>query len=1171
MKKICLLLSLSVFAGVSFSQGFNSNYQKSYINIAIPKTPESQSFEKYGNIPVDEYSGTPNISVPLYNVKGRFLESPVSLSYHASGIKVNQEATWVGLGFDLMYGGRITVETKGNVDDNARYYTTQQMFKDGLKRIFNKWKSVYDPSPNASKLGYAFIDYGKAWGKSEAYFHKNDTLWDDNFTVSNATWYGIGEPDIYHANFMGNSINFYTDLVDGKVKVLGEKTHFYIYIQRDSLGYISTFSITDNSGIRYLFEQKESTKLSIPPNYGWGSYVSSNSAWLLTKIIHPSADTISFTYTNFGKTYPAFTWSASISCNYPYTGTFISDGIQNTIEQEPYYLSKIESGTTTMDFIMSSREDLRGTGARKLDRIDVKDRISSMLIKQIEFTYNYFTTNLEAYENSQPDTIKSYYGKRLQLLSVKENSSSEAKPWFFYYKNLVGPSKLSFAQDHWGFYNGVNNTTGYTPNPASPLNLIPRFEELGNLATRVIQGPIYMNTNFVSGNVCFDGQTYSGQIHTSFNGLAQSRNCSPTYMLAFMMDSIVYPTGGATKFEYEPHHSVYSDKSISDFVGGGLRVKSIKNYALSGNLENCIEYDYMNSGVYLGAIEYIRVTNKWPSANSITMSASGELNGDNLTIGYASVKKTVKDNNNKANNGYTIKYYYVSAPLPVEYTSVLHPFSQESNLNPIVDKNSLIKKQSGNAPMPKRELDGKLYKEEAFDNLNNMVKTVNYYYRQAEFSNQFYSLKAFDHYDGYFGGIANLLNMCPCTGICTEPGTPVYEDMGWGMNSGPDNVPYKAWRRWEVCITPAVSFYTVLDSMTERTLDLNGNYITTKKAFTYNKYYQQEFATTFNTGGTQTISYTKTPLSFDHPPVPSGGENNAYLIEQLKSSHIYDVPIEQISIRRNTYGDSLVTSGVYNVYEYSTLKKVYILETNSPLQFRTQFVPTYYYYNYPTLPSFDVVIDNKYKLQDSAEYYSCNLIRDITAIKGKQSYIWDESYNTLLASCVDAVSSDIAFTSFETNAKGNWSYTGTPVADTFSPTGAKAYFLSNGTISKTFLNVSKTYLVSYWSKNGSQNVNGTTATSGRSLNGYTYYEHKVVNPASGTITVSGSGTIDELRLYPDKTLMTTYTYKPLIGISVYCDANNRISYYEYDSFNRLKLIRDQDGNIIKTIDYHYKQ
>ncbi|WP_315822488.1 hypothetical protein [Paraflavitalea speifideaquila] len=38
-----------------------------------------------------------------------------------------------------------------------------------------------------------------------------------------------------------------------------------------------------------------------------------------------------------------------------------------------------------------------------------------------------------------------------------------------------------------------------------------------------------------------------------------------------------------------------------------------------------------------------------------------------------------------------------------------------------------------------------------------------------------------------------------------------------------------------------------------------------------------------------------------------------------------------------------------------------------------------------------------------------------------------------------------------------------------------------------------------------------------------------------------------------------------------CDANNRITYYEFDAFGRLKIIRDEYKNVLKTIDYQYQK
>ena len=93
-----------------------SSFQSQFQNIISP-SPNSSELGKYIEVPVDYYTGIPDISIPLFEIIGKDIKIPITLSYHASGIKVGQTSTSVGLGWTLNAGGLITRAVRGIPDD----------------------------------------------------------------------------------------------------------------------------------------------------------------------------------------------------------------------------------------------------------------------------------------------------------------------------------------------------------------------------------------------------------------------------------------------------------------------------------------------------------------------------------------------------------------------------------------------------------------------------------------------------------------------------------------------------------------------------------------------------------------------------------------------------------------------------------------------------------------------------------------------------------------------------------------------------------------------------------------------------------------------------------------------------------------------------------------------
>lgn len=176
-----------------------------------------------------------------------------------------------------------------------------------------------------------------------------------------------------------------------------------------------------------------------------------------------------------------------------------------------------------------------------------------------------------------------------------------------------------------------------------------------------------------------------------------------------------------------------------------------------------------------------------------------------------------------------------------------------------------------------------------------------------------------------------------------------------------------------------------------------------------------------------------------------------------------------------------------------------------------------------------------------------------------------------VAAVTNAGIDEVAYSSFEGRARGNWMTQNETTTD-YCPTGNRCLRLNYDDI-RTTVSITRPYILSFWATNTAFTISGglSPAITGPTINGWTFYQYRL--PAGSAPPVIGTRNnnncyIDELRLYPADATMVTTTYRPGVGKTSVCDANNRIGYMEYDRLGRLSKEKDERGNTLKTYEYH---
>jgi hypothetical protein len=602
-----------------------------YLNEVVANPPNAAALEKYTELPVNTHTGTPNVGIPLYNLTDPSgLSVPISLSYHAGGVRVSENASSVGLGWSLSAGGAIVRTVRGMPDE-------------GPMAVFDAFLTTI-PTPTGT------VEQGMS--RRPGYFRIGSML-DTAFqleTISGilANWPNCtscdllngkldGQPDVFSFNFNGYSGKFSFD-PQGNVVLNSVNSEIKIkpyFIGGATAGSFDYWEITTPDGNTYIFGQVGKSELDgedkavdLMHNYGSKSnpHRASRtiSAWYLTEIrtadkldtVKVSYEREAYRYFNRGadKVHVNANSSATTTPDF-YDAEFTSEVLAAKISQISSKWEEVRFGyastprhdllPVTLPFSLATPNHQNNPSARALESIVVLNKLTGDTIKRIELKTDYFISSAEGIPAPRPtdfiDTTDRYR-LRLTQVSISDKTFSEGSLQkyaleYFNSNDIAAPlgvktdlpRRKAAAQDIWGFYNGKKDNEGlipyaevYTSNYTGPYSDPNIHTTLGDIAKQFVGREdlyeLFFGTFLTAPQVLGYGRGLNEGISTiAKKGDFKTGDRSPAFpfMQEATLKKIHYPTGGNAAFEFEPH----TTKGVQELV-------ELSNPLTNGD-ENC--------------------------------------------------------------------------------------------------------------------------------------------------------------------------------------------------------------------------------------------------------------------------------------------------------------------------------------------------------------------------------------------------------------------------------------------------------------------------------------------------------------------------------------------------------------------------------------------------------
>jgi YD repeat-containing protein len=811
-------------------------------------TPNAAGLGLYGDIPVSLYTGTPDVSIPLYEIKVRDYTLPVTLSYHASGVRVDQHPGWVGLGWNLLAGGLITRNIHDLPDEfdyvdlkNSGYYynhavlNTNNWNKRSYLRSIAQNQHLFLPDTTPDEFSFNFAEYS---GKF--------------YLDHNRNWVVQCDKPL--------KVEFDETFFDPPFDKSGTQAEAFDY---DWSHCFSGFTITVEDGTKYVFGKNiDAIDFSTDFFTQYGDEWTAT-AWYLTKIALPWGEDIDLSYGRLNFTnqmyiavyhdlgtwteYSGGSWTVHAGCASFSASTAINRYYRGKL-MSPVYLATISTPNAFVSFYVTGSQELRYSDSVYdyqednfvYNRVKNKPPHEPYSVEFLPFLNsdaqgypnclnNLQWCELETIEVTQKDliydnpvdlvkTITFHYNNspnhRLRLDSITESGK---RPYKFNYNNFEDmPPYLANKSDHWGFY---NNTTAY-------LN--------------------------------------DGNYHNY-------RNPSAAYTKYGVLTKITYPTGGYTEFDFEPHYYRKQLKEnrwetplltfSSNQLAGGVRIKSIKHFSESSTSPDITK-------------AYYYVSNYLQNQTSATQS-SGILGGQ---IKYSFDYRVTSNNNDlklKKNIFSSISVLpscHNTQGSHIGYTEVIEKMADDSFYryqftnfdNGYMDDSADVVIQLVHTPYEpcaSRSMErGKMILKEAYDANGHKVNSINVTYEKTD-NNYVRAMKARDH------------RICP-------------EVPGLGYDEGSS---YKIYTHLLRPTTETETFYNPENGDPWQT-------VSTNYAYTNRKLLRSTAVESSN--GTVCKTEYKYPFDISGNPV----------LTQMTNNHHLSPVVEQTEYRNNVFLQKIITN-----------------------------------------------------------------------------------------------------------------------------------------------------------------------------------------------------------------------------------------------------------------------